>query len=113
MRLILVVMTLLFAGVSYAQSCRQERTIGADWNQARYNCEVILKGDANNCQPYGRMWGCSCSVCPNGGSSSGRFTRTTGTDWGQARYNCEMVLRGTASNCQPSTNGLWYCTCHY
>lgn len=111
MKLFFAMITLLLGSFSYAQSCRNESTIGTSWHQARYNCEVVLNGNANNCQPYGNMWGCSCAICPN--NNGVRSTRTTGTSWDQARYNCEMILKGRSNNCQPSTNNLWYCTCYY
>lgn len=113
MKIFLIALSMLIGGMVQAQSCRNERSIGADYLQAKYNCEVIIKGNATNCQPYGNMWGCSCSVCPNGGAGAGNFTRTIGSSYGQARYNCEIVLKGMANDCQPSTNGLWYCSCNY
>lgn len=106
----------LFAFMSHAQSsCSSSRTIGADYNQAKYNCEVIINGNAINCQPYGNIWACACQQCPtnSGGGAGNNFRRTIGADYNQARYNCEVILNGRAGMCQPSTNNLWYCDCNY
>lgn len=55
---------------SCSVGCREEgtepgqrftRTMGGTWRQARTNCEVILKGDAQNCRPYGNgNFACEC-----------------------------------------------------
>ena len=111
MKTLLLTLSLLVTGLANAQSCRDEKSIGVDYYQAKYNCEVVLQGNAVNCTPYGSMWGCSCSICPAAGS--GNFTRITGVSYDNAQYNCEIVLKGRAANCQPSVNNLWYCECSY
>jgi hypothetical protein len=40
---------------------RFTRTMGGTWQQARTNCELILKGDAQNCRGYGNNnFACDC-----------------------------------------------------
>ena len=101
---------LLFFTSASEAACRQERTIGNDYYKAKYNCEVVLNGDAKLCEPTANgLWTCQCMV----GCRDGKFTRTIGTDYYKAKYNCEVVLNGSAKHCQPGTNGLWYCDCYY
>lgn len=111
MKITLVIMSIFLSSLSQAQTCKETKSIGADYFQAKYNCEVIIGGNAQSCVPYGNMWSCSCVTCPSSGS--GHFTRTIGSDYNQARYNCEVILKGRAGMCQPSTNRLWYCDCNY
>lgn len=95
--------------------CREERTIGVDRGQARYNCEAVLKGDVNGCRNGGNIWYCSCSVgCrqPDGNGPGQRWTRTIGVDWRGARTNCELILKGEAVNCKPY-GSMWACECYY
>ncbi len=115
MKTFLILLTFVL-NITHAQAeCREDRTIGATWGQARYNCEVVLKGEVNGCRDGGGIFYCSCSLgCREEGTGPGqRFTRTTGASWQQARTNCELILKGNAQNCLPYGRGNFACECYY
>ncbi len=101
--------------------CKNHKTTGIDYFGAKYNCEAILGGYAQNCQPgnaQGTIWYCSCMTnCNNGGGnfSSPKVTTTMGADYFGAKYNCEAVLNGYALSCQPGNaqGTIWSCRCQY
>jgi hypothetical protein len=113
MNTLLAILTISLAPHA-ANACSLETTTGVDYGGAAYNCEAILQGTVQSCNPAGNMWVCKCAMnCTEQGNGPGqRYTTTTGTDYGHAAQNCEMILQGQTSNCHPDGN-MWVCGCYY
>jgi hypothetical protein len=62
MRTVFSILILALSTPAFSQTVRKVRTIGVDYFGAKSNCEVILNGDARNCQPAGSMWYCDCYI---------------------------------------------------
>lgn len=115
-KILLICVGLFLLGRIASASCKEDSTFGADFYQARYNCEVILKGDAYDCHRTGQnMYVCSCefSCSDNNSRSDEKFTRTIGVGEDQAVTNCEVILKGHAGRCSRGPNELVYCDCFY
>lgn len=126
MKYVLFIGSLFLASVSVASAdCNYTTTTGVGYFGAKQNCEVILQGQADSCQPEGfgpnALWACKCTYgCSNnGGGGSGGYnnhTVTTGVGYFGAKQNCEVILRGNAYSCEPQgmgPNALWTCQCDY
>ena len=114
--LVSLIVALGFSGVTHAV-CSKHQTTGVDYFGAKYNCEAILNGTAQNCQPgnaQGSVWYCACFTgCQSSGPYTPKIQTTIGADFFGAKYNCEAILGGYAMNCQPGNaqGTIWSCKC--